>query len=190
MNRLIFLTAALSLVFTIVNTQSVSENSDVGSENVEDSTINTEDIEYEPTSYLADNVNINSQDEIANGLSEMMALVKKYFTDMTAITEDMKALSNMTNIDEASLKNFVDSLINYVEDKEMVKQKINHVMEQGDQYQYTILKNLESLQINTEDAKKIEDELRKQINLRLPNIPTSQNIMGMGRPSMQNILKN
>ncbi|KAF0757856.1 Uncharacterized protein FWK35_00016841 [Aphis craccivora] len=191
MNRLIFFTAALSLVFTIVNTQSVSD-SDAESEILEEST--TEN----PTEYIEDlskmdltnndSESVKSrEDEMANEIAYMITFITKSFADMSKITEDMKGLSNKTNIDEASMKNLVDNLINYVEDTEIMKQQINRVVEVRDQFQGAILKNLNLLAVNTEEAEKMEKELRKQMKIRLPNIPTSQN---MELPSMQNILQN
>lgn len=191
MNRLIFFTAALSLVFTIVNTQSVSD-SDAESEILEEST--TEN----PTEYIEDlsKMDLTSndsesvksrEDEMANEIAYMITFITKSFADMSKITEDMKSLSNKTNYDEASMKNLVDNLINYVEDTEIMKQQINRVVEVRDQFQGAILKNLNLLAVNTEEAEKMEKELRKQMKIRLPNIPTSQN---MELPSMQNILQN
>jgi len=191
MNRLIFFTVALSLVFTIVNTQRVS-NSDADSEILEEST--TEN----PTEYIEDlsKIDLTSndsesvksrEDEMANEIAYMITFITKSFADMSKITEDMKSLSNKTNINEASMKNLVDNLINYVEDTEIMKQQINRVVEVRDQFQGTIINNLTKLSINTEEAEKMEKELRKQMKIRLPNIPISQN---MELPSMQNILQN
>lgn len=191
MNRLIFFAAALSLVFTIVNTQSVSD-SDVDSEILEES------ITENPTEYIEDLSKIDltnndsesvksREDEMANEIAYMITFITKSFADMSKITEDMKGLSNKTNIDEDSMKNLVDNLINYVEDTEIMKQQINRVVEVRDQFQGAILKNLNLLAVNTEEAEKMEKELRKQIKIRLPNIPTPQN---MELPSMQNILQN
>jgi len=191
MNRLIFFAASLSLVFTIVNTQSVSD-SDADSEILEEST--TEN----PTEYIEDSSKIDltsndsesvksREDEMANEIAYMITFITKSFADMSKITEDMKGLSSKTNIDEASMKNLVDNLINYVEDTEIMRQQINRVVEVRDQFQGAIVKNLNLLAVNTEEAEKMEKELRKQMKIRLPNIPTSQN---MELPSMQNILQN
>ncbi|XP_026807022.1 uncharacterized protein LOC113549759 [Rhopalosiphum maidis] len=193
MNRLIFFAAALSLVFTVANTQSVSD-SDVDSDIIEEST--TEN----PTEYIEDLTKIDltnndsesvksREDEMANELAYMITFITKSFADMSKITEDMKGLSNKTNIDEASMKNLVNNLINYVEDTEIMKQQINSVVEYRDQFQDTILKNLNSLPVSTEEAKQMENELRKQMKIRLPNIPTSQNIMDLPA-SMPNIFQN
>ncbi|XP_027836370.1 uncharacterized protein LOC114119100 [Aphis gossypii] len=191
MNRLIFFAAALSLVFTIVNTQSVSD-SDADSEILEEST--TEN----PTEYIEDfsKMDLTSndsesvksrEDEMANEIAYMITFITKSFGDMSKIIEDMKSLSSSTNIDEASIKNFVDNLINYVEDTEIMKQQINRVVEVRDQFQGAIVKNMNLLAVNAEEAEKMEKELRKQMKLRLPNIPTPQN---MELPSMQNFLQN
>ncbi|XP_060842774.1 uncharacterized protein LOC132923009 [Rhopalosiphum padi] len=193
MNRLIFFAAALSLVFTVANTQSVSD-SDVDSDILEEST--TEN----PTEYIEDLAKIDltnndsesvksREDEMANELAYMITFITKSFADMSKITEDMKGLSSKTNIDEASMKNLVDNLINYVEDTEIMKQQINSVVEYRDQFQDAILKNLNSLPVSTEEAKQMENELRKQMKIRLPNIPTSQNIMDLPA-SMPNIFQN
>ncbi|CAH1725581.1 unnamed protein product [Aphis gossypii] len=180
MNRLIFFAAALSLVFTIVNTQSVSD-SDADSEILEEST--TEN----PTEYIEDfsKMDLTSndsesvksrEDEMANEIAYMITFITKSFGDMSKIIEDMKSLSSSTNIDEASIKNFVDNLINYVEDTEIMKQQINRVVEVRDQFQGAIVKNMNLLAVNAEEAEKMEKELRKQMKLRLPNIPTPQNM--------------
>lgn len=191
MNRLIFFAAALSLVFTIVNTESVSD-SNADSEILEEST------NENPTEYIEDlsKIDLTSndsesvksrEDEMANEIAYMITFITKSFADMSKITEDMKGLSNKTNIDETSMKNLVDNLINYVEDTEIMKQQINRVVEMRDQFQGTILKDLNSMSVNMEEAEKMENELRKQMKIRLPNIPISQN---MELPSMQNILQN
>ncbi|KAE9527358.1 hypothetical protein AGLY_013056 [Aphis glycines] len=185
MNRLIFFAAALSLVFTIVNTQSVSD-SDADSEILEEST--TEN----PTEYFEDLINDSEsvksrEDEMANEIAYMITFITKSFADMSKIIEDMKSLSSNTNIDEASIKNFVDNLINYVEDTEIMKQQINRVVEVRGQFQGAIVKNMNLLAVNAEEAEKMEKELRKQMKIRLSNIPTSQN---MELPSMQNFLQN
>ncbi|XP_025202471.1 uncharacterized protein LOC112599675 [Melanaphis sacchari] len=192
MNRLIFFTAALSLVFTITNTQSVSD-SDVDSETLDESTTEI------PTEYVEDLTNMDStnnnnesdkaqEDEIANELAYMITFITKSFTDMSIITENMKSLSNKSNINEASMKNLADNLMNYADDTNIMKQQINRVMEYRRQFQDSILKQMNLLPFSAEEAKAIENELRKQMKIRLPNIPSSQNIMDL--PSMQNFFQN
>lgn len=215
MNRLIFFAAALSLVFAVTNTQSVSDidnNSGILEESTtyemsEDPTTyemsegsNTAvDTIYNPTDYttedltkldLTNNESIAArEDEMATEMADMITYMTKSMADRSKITENLKSMSNKANIDEASMKNLVNHLVSFKEDDSAMEDQIKRVKEYRQQFKSAILKYLRNMPLNTEDAKKMEKELRHQMKQRLPNIPTSENLMDISA-SMQNILPN
>lgn len=215
MNRLIFFVAALSLVFTVSNAQSVSDidnNSGISEESTtyeisEDPTTyemsegsNTAvDTIYNPTDYntedltkldLTNNESIAArEDEMATEMADMITYMTKSMADRSKITENLKSMSNKANIDEASMKNLVNHLVSFKEDDSAMEDQIKRVKEYRQQFKTAILKYLRNMPLNTEDAKKMEKELRYQMKQRLPNIPTSENLMDISA-SMQNILPN
>ncbi|XP_022172257.1 uncharacterized protein LOC111035063 [Myzus persicae] len=197
MNRLIFFTVALSLVFTTANTQSESDN-EVDTEISEEPTTDadtTNNSTYYTTEDLPSLDLTNSEsfeareDEMATEMAFMITFITKAFADMSRIAENMKSMSNKSNIDEASMKNLVNHLVSFKEDDSTMDEQIKRVMEYRQQFKSAILKHLKNMPINIEDAKKMEKELRNQMNQRLPSIPTSENIMDLPA-SMQNILPN
>jgi len=216
MNRLIFFAAALSL-FAIANTQSVSDidnNSEESTtyETLEDPTTDevsddpntTTDTTYNSTDYptedltksdstnldLTNNQSIEArEDEMATEMADMITYMTKSMADRSKITENLKSMSNKSNIDEASMKNLVNHLVSFKEDDSAMEDQIKRVKEYRQQFKAAILKHLRNMPLNTEDAKKMEKELRNQMNQRLPNIPTSENIMDIPA-SMQNMLPN
>lgn len=211
MNRLIFIAATLSLVLTIANAQPVSD-SDVDLENVEDSDIDSEIVEDSDDSSDSlvstainttnnitkkmkssiasmtspDNYDMEAlqEDEIA---TELANLITKTFSDISKISENMKDF-NSTDITEASINKLVDTLVTYVEDTNVRNQEIDKMLKMGKQMQDATLTQLNSMAITPEDAAKMENELRKQMKLRLPNIQDSQKFMDF--PRMRNMLQN
>jgi len=127
------------------------------------------------------------EDEMATEMAYMITFITKSFADISKITENMKSMSNKSNIDEDSMKNLVDHLVSFKEDDITMKDQIKRVMQYRQQFKAAILKYLKNMPINTEDAKIMEKELRNQIKQRLPNIPISENIMDIPE-SMQNML--
>ncbi|XP_015367067.1 PREDICTED: uncharacterized protein LOC107163936 [Diuraphis noxia] len=185
MNRLTFFAVALSLVFTIANAQSELDT----------------DISEEPTT-VTDNINENltkldltnkefeaREDEMATEMAYMITFITKSLADISKITENMKSMSNKSNIDEASMKNLVNHLVSFKEDDNTMEDQIKRVLEYRQQFKSAILKYLKNMPIDTEDAKLMEKELRNQMKKRLPNIPISENIMDLPA-SMQNMLPN
>ncbi|NP_001233038.1 uncharacterized protein LOC100573843 precursor [Acyrthosiphon pisum] len=214
MNRLIFFTATLSLVFTIANTRSVSDidnNPEISEESttnemledpttyemsedpntVTDTTYNSTDVSEDSTKLdLTNNESTEALEyEMATEMADMITYMTKSMADRSKITENLKSMSNQSNIDEASMKNLVNHLVSFKEDDSAMEDQIKRVKEYRQQFKSAILKYLKNLPLNTEDAQKMEKELRNQMNQRLPNIPTSEDIMDIPA-SMQNILPN
>jgi len=203
MNRLIFFAVTLSLVFTIANTRSVSDI-DNNPEISEDSTPNemledpTTETTYNSTDVSEDSTKLDLTNnestealeyEMATEMADMITYMTKSMADRSKITENLKSMSNKSNIDEASMKNLVNHLVSFKEDDSAMEDQIKRVKEYRQQFKSEILKYLKNLPLNTEDAQKMEKELRNQMNQRLPNIPTSEDIMDIPA-SMQNILPN
>jgi len=194
MNRLTFFAVALSLVFTIANAQSTSDT-----EISEEPT--TYEMTEEPTT-VTDTINENlsklemtdkefeaREDEMATEMAYMITFITKSFADISKITENMKSMSNKSNIDEAAMKNLVNHLVSFKEDDSTMEDQIKRVLEYRQQIKSAIIKYLKKMPINTENAKLMEKELRKQIKQRLPNIPISEDIMDLPA-SMKNMLPN
>jgi len=127
--------------------------------------------------------------EMATEMADMITYMTKSMTDRSKITENLKSMSNKSNIDEASMKNLVNHLVSFKEDDSAMENQIKRVKEYRQQFKSGILTFLKNLPLNTEDAQKMEKELRNQMNQRLPNIPTSEDIMDIPA-SMQTILPN
>lgn len=195
MNRLTFFAVALSLVFTIANAQSASETEiseePTTDEMTEESTTVTDTINENLTKLedLTDKEFEAREDEMATEMAYMITFITKSFADISKITENMKSMSNKSNIDEASMKNLVDHLVSFKEDDSTMEDQIKRVLEYRQQVKSAILRYLKKMPINTENAKIMEKELRKQIKQRLPNIPISEDIMDLPA-RMKNMLPN
>ncbi|CAI6350678.1 unnamed protein product [Macrosiphum euphorbiae] len=203
MNRLIFFAVTLSLVFTIANTRSVSDidnNPEISEESTPNEMLEdpTTETTYNSTDVSEDSTKLDFTNnestealeyEMATEMADMITYMTKSMADRSKITENLKSMSNKSNIDEASMKNLVNHLVSFKEDDSAMEDQIKRVKEYRQQFKSAILKYLKNLPLNTEDAQKMEKELRNQMNQRLPNIPTSEDIMDIPA-SMQNILPN
>lgn len=203
MNRLIFFAVTLSLVFTIANTRSVSDidnNPEISEESTPNEMLEdpTTETTYNSTDVSEDSTKLDFNNnestealeyEMATEMADMITYMTKSMADRSKITENLKSMSNKSNIDEASMKNLVNHLVSFKEDDSAMEDQIKRVKEYRQQFKSAILKYLKNLPLNTEDAQKMEKELRNQMNQRLPNIPTSEDIMDIPA-SMQNILPN
>jgi len=156
-----------------------------------DTTYNSADVSEDSTKLdLTNNESTEALEyEMATEMADMITYMTKSMADRSKITENLKSMSKQSNIDEGSMKNLVNHLVSFKEDDSAMDDQIKRVKEYRQQFKSEILKYLKNLPLNAEDAQKMEKELRNQMNKRLPNIPTSENIMDMPA-SMQNILPN
>lgn len=173
MSRLFIFAVALSFVFTIAIAQSnnVPLESNDNSESVIDATANSAEGIYS----TANEMTKAQEEALTEALGDMITYFTKSITDMSNIYEDIKTIS-VDNTDSVR-ENLVDNLMSYVEDTEIMKERIANVMALRDQFQDSILKQLYSIPINEEDARKLENDIREQIKLRGNQLPNIQNIM-------------
>lgn len=198
MNRLFFFVVALSFVITVAIAQSDEDSTNASSENVidsddVDSVVDTATDTFDSAIDTADEAidsaidtavdttaDIENQaqaqeEQLNEAISDMMTYFSKSSGDMSSILEDIKNVSE-DNSDIAST-NLVENLMSYAEDTKLMTQQIQKVMGIRARFQALILEQLYSLPISTEDAKKLENELREQIMLRADRIPNMQNMM-------------
>lgn len=173
MNHFLFFAVTFSFVFTIVIAQSNDElpESNDNSESIIDPAVNTVEEIYS----TANEMTKAQEEALTEALGDMITYFTKSITDMSNIYEDIKSVS-VDNTDSIR-NNLVDNLMNYVENTEMMKKQMGNVMVLRDQFQNSILKQLYSMPISEEDARKLESDIREQIKLRADQLPNIQHIM-------------
>lgn len=190
MNQLLFFVVALSFVFTVAIAQSEEDSANISFENVVDSEIDSGidmgtntadaaiDTAIDTAAETADNLKEKAtvqEDQLNKAINDMMTYFSKSNKDMSNM---LAAIENANNNDSDIIrKNLVDNLMNYAEDTEIMMQQIHKVMNIRAQFQDSILKQLYSLPISSEDAEKLENNLREQMKLRANKIPNMQNMM-------------
>lgn len=187
MNRFIVFTIAFSFIFaitgadsdtnSIVNDEVIIDTID-NSENLVDSAIDTAVTAGEELYSTESELAKAQEEELTEAIGDMISYFSKSITDMSNISEDIKNIGENTS--ENVRNNLVDNLLSYVEDSESMKQQISRVMALRNQFQDSILKQLYLLPISTEDAQKMENDLREQIKLRSDSLPEQvQNLMDL-----------
>ncbi|XP_025418405.1 uncharacterized protein LOC112689100 [Sipha flava] len=186
MNQLLVFVVALSFVFTIAVAQSEEDSNNASLENSVDSDIdstvdtgsNTANADIETAAETANSF-IEKATEPEEQLNKAVQNMMTYFTDsnkdMSDILEDIKNISE--NNSDSIRNNLVDNLMSYAENTEKMMQYFHMVMGMRARFQDSILKQLNSLPISSEDAEKLGNHLREQMKLRADKIPNMQNMM-------------
>lgn len=184
MNRFIVFVIAFSFVSAIVVADNEIDNPEIlieyidNAENLTDSAIDTAITAGEELYSTESELAKAQEEELTEAIGDMVSYFSKSITDMSNISEDIKNVGENTS--ETVRNNLVDNLLSYVEDSDMMKQQISRVMTLRNQFQDSILRQLYSLPISTEDAKKMENDLREQIKLRSDNLPEEvQNLIDL-----------
>lgn len=200
MNRLFFTVIALSFVFAVAIAQSEEDSTNDSSSEDVDSAVNavadTADTAFDMATDNADTANaavetaVNTavdaggkieeeaearEEQLNEAISDMMTYFTKSNADMVKISETIQNISEDNT--EATRNSFVDSMMSYAEDTEMLREQIHKLMGMRAQFQASILKQMHALPISKEDAEKLESDLREQIKLRANTIPSMQNMM-------------
>jgi len=141
-------------------------------ENLADSTANTGEETYSDANEITE-ITKNQEEQLSESVGDMIEYFTKSISDMSYIFEDIKNVGQ--NSSDEIRNNLVDNILKYVDDTKVMRQQVRRVMQQRAQLQDSMLKQLYSLPISTEDAAKLENALREQIKLRAGEIPNVMN---------------
>lgn len=161
-----FIVFAIAFVFAITVADNYADTID-NSENLVSSAINRAVAAGEEL-YPTENEQVK-EEELTEAIGDLISYFSKSIVDMSNMSEDIKNVGESAS--ENVRNNLVDNVLSYMEDSELMNQQIDRMMTLRNEFQDSILKQLSSLPISTEDALKIKSDLIEQLNLRSNTLP-------------------